>query len=168
MFTVMEKLGNLSKGYLISLFFLVFFDFISKIIALNHLELLQKNDFLTLIDFLIVFNSVIAFSFLDFNNFLSRYLLLIIIFFVTLYFLKIFFDESNSLKKKSLILIIGGALGNLFDRIPDGVVTDFLHLKLFDYSFFVFNFADAYITIGAIIFIISELILLKSTNEPKN
>ena len=168
MFTVMEKLGNLSKGYLISLFLLVFFDFTSKTIALNYLELLQKNDFLPFIDFLIVFNSGIAFSLLDLNNSLSRYLLLIIIFCVTLYFLKVFLDETDNLKKKSLIMIIGGALGNLFDRVPDGVVTDFLHLKIFDYSFFVFNLADTYITIGAIIFIIREIILLKSRHESKN
>ena len=60
---------------------------------------------------------------------------------------------------------VSGALGNFIDRLPDGIVTDFLHLKPFDFSLFIFNFADAYITVGAIIFIFSELILLKSKNE---
>ena len=77
-------------------------------------------------------------------------------------------DEKDDLKKKSILLIIAGALGNFFDRLPYGVVTDFLHFKPFDFSLFIFNFADAYITIGAIIFIFSELILLKSKNESKN
>ena len=95
-------------------------------------------------------------------------MLLILVFFITLYFFKIFLDEKSDIKKKALLLIISGALGNLIDRLPDGIVTDFLHFKPFDYSLFVFNFADAYITVGAIIFIISELILLKSKNEPKN
>ncbi len=168
MFMAMVKLENLSKGYLATLCFLVFIDFASKIIALNYIEVLQKNDFLPLIDFYIVFNSGIAFSFLDLNNFVSRYILLILIFCITLYFFKIFLDEKDNLKKKSLLLIIGGALGNFIDRLPDGIVTDFLNLKPFDFSLFIFNLADAYITFGAIIFIISELILLKSKNERKN
>ena len=121
-----------------------------------------------MIDFLIVFNSGIAFSFLDFNNFVSRYILLVVIFFITFYFFKIFLDEKDDLKKKSLLLIIAGAIGNFIDRLPDGVVTDFLHFKPFDFSLFIFNFADAYITLGAIIFIFSELILLKSKHETKN
>ena len=77
MFMAMVKLENLSKRYLVTLFFLIFIDYASKIIALNHIETLQQNDFLPLIDFLIVFNSGIAFSFLDLNNFVSRYILLI-------------------------------------------------------------------------------------------
>ena len=168
MFMAMVKLENLSKGYLVTLCFLLFIDYLSKIIALNYIEVLQQNDFLPLIDFLIVFNSGIAFSFLDLNNFVSRYILLILIFFITLYFFKIFLDEKNDLKKRALLLIISGALGNLIDRLPDGIVTDFLHFKPFDFSLFIFNFADACITIGAIIFIFSELILLKSKNESKN
>ena len=168
MFMAMVKLENLSKGYIATLCFLVLIDFASKIIALNYIEVLQKNDFLPLIDFYIVFNSGIAFSFLDLNNFVSRYILLILIFCITLYFFKIFLDEKDNLKKKSLLLIIGGALGNFIDRLPDGIVTDFLNLKPFDFSLFIFNLADAYITFGAIIFIISELILLKSKNERKN
>ena len=168
MFMAMVKLENLSKRYLVALFFLIFIDYASKIIALNHIQTLQQNDFLPLIDFLIVFNSGIAFSFLDLNNFVSRYILLILIFFITLYFFKIFLDEKDNLKKKALLLIVSGALGNFIDRLPDGIVTDFLHFKPFDFSLFIFNFADAYITIGAIIFIFSELILLKSKNDPKN
>ena len=85
-----------------------------------------------------------------------------------MYFLKIFLDEKDNLKKKSFLLIIAGALGTFIARLPDGVVTEFLHFKPFDFSLFIFNFADAYITIGAVIFIFSELILLKSKNESKN
>ena len=168
MFMVMVKLENLSKGYIVTLCLLIIIDYASKIIALNYIEALQQNDFIPLIDFLIVFNSGIAFSFLDFNNFVSRYILLVVIFFITFYFFKIFLDEKDDLKKKSLLLIIAGALGNFIDRLPDGIVTDFLHFKPFDFSLFIFNFADAFITIGAIIFIFSELILLKSKNESKN
>ena len=94
MFMPMVKLENLSKGYLATLCFLIFVDYVSKIIALNHIEAFQQNDFLPLIDFLLVFNSGIAFSFLDLNNFVSRYILLIIVFLITMYFLKIFWMKK--------------------------------------------------------------------------
>ena len=54
-------------------------------------------------------------------------------------------------------MIIGGALGNILDRIPDGYVTDFLHLNVNNFSFFIFNPADAFISIGAILLIYLEL-----------
>jgi signal peptidase II len=60
-------------------------------------------------------------------------------------------------KKFALSMIIGGALGNILDRIPDGYVTDFLHLKVNEFSFFIFNPADALISIGAITLISLEL-----------
>ena len=53
-------------------------------------------------------------------------------------------------------IIAGGAIGNVLDRINDGSVTDFLHLKIYNYSLFVFNLADAFITIGAILIIYFE------------
>ena len=82
MFMAMVKLENLSKGYIVTLCLLIIIDYASKIIALNYIEALQQNDFIPMIDFLIVFNSGIAFSFLDFNNFVSRYILLVVIFFI--------------------------------------------------------------------------------------
>jgi signal peptidase II len=53
-------------------------------------------------------------------------------------------------------LIIAGALGNIIDRLPDGVVTDFLFFHIGNTSFFIFNFADAFISIGAAIFFLTE------------
>ena len=66
-------------------------------------------------------------------------------------------NENESFKKLALSMITGGALGNIFDRIPDGYVTDFLHLKIYEFSFFIFNPADAFITIGAVTLIYLEL-----------
>ena len=59
--------------------------------------------------------------------------------------------------KISLSLIASGAIGNVLDRINDGSVTDFLHLEIYNYSLFVFNLADAFITIGAILIIYFEI-----------
>ncbi len=51
------------------------------------------------------------------------------------------------------MLIVGGALGNILDRAGDGAVTDFLHFYINNFSFFIFNPADAFIIIGALLLI---------------
>ena len=57
-------------------------------------------------------------------------------------------------------------MGNIIDRMLDGQVIDFLLFYPFNYPiFFIFNVADALITIGAITFIVCEIILLKSSSE---
>ena len=62
------------------------------------------------------------------------------------------------MKQKINILIIGGALGNYIDRIINGSIFDFIIVHYNDFYFpAVFNIADASITIGAVIFIISYL-----------
>ena len=66
-------------------------------------------------------------------------------------------DENVLLRKYSFALIVGGALGNLIDRIPDGQVTDMFHFHTSKFSFFVFNPADAFISVGAVLIIYSEL-----------
>ena len=64
--------------------------------------------------------------------------------------------ETRYRYKTALSFIVSGAIGNVLDRINDGSVTDFLHLKIYNYSLFVFNLADAFITIGAVLIIYFE------------
>ena len=68
------------------------------------------------------------------------------------------YKEKDFKKKIALSFITGGAFGNILDRINDGKVTDFLHLKVMDFSLFVFNLADLFITICAILIIYFEII----------
>ena len=65
-------------------------------------------------------------------------------------------NETRYRYKIALSFIVSGAIGNVLDRINDGSVTDFLHLKIYNYSLFVFNLADAFITIGAVLIIYFE------------
>ncbi|PZU48980.1 MAG: signal peptidase II [Sphingomonas sp.] len=58
----------------------------------------------------------------------------------------------------ALGLILGGALGNIVDRVRFGYVVDFVHLHWGTWSFYVFNIADAAITIGVIILLFRALI----------
>ena len=73
--------------------------------------------------------------------------------------------KSDGFKKYSLILILGGASGNLFDRIYYSAVPDFIDLHMNDFHWFIFNVADIFITIGVICLILDELFFYKKNNE---
>ena len=64
-----------------------------------------------------------------------------------------------------LMIILGGSLGNLFDRVYYRAVPDFIDLNYAGYQWFIFNVADIFITIGIICLILSELIFYKKKNE---
>ena len=62
------------------------------------------------------------------------------------------------LKRYSLILILGGALGNFYDRVFYDAVPDFIDFHINNFHWFIFNFADISITIGVLFMIILEII----------
>ena len=64
--------------------------------------------------------------------------------------------KHQGLKKYALLMIIGGALGNFFDRIVYNAVPDFIDLHVGDFHWFIFNIADIFITLGVILMIILE------------
>ena len=64
--------------------------------------------------------------------------------------------KSYGLKKYSLLMILGGAFGNVYDRIFYGAVPDFIDFHVGDFHWFIFNIADVFITLGVILMIILE------------
>ena len=72
--------------------------------------------------------------------------------------------KTDSYKKYVYMIIIGGALGNLFDRIVYNSVPDFIDLHYQGFHWFVFNGADIFITIGIICLIYDEVFLEKNRN----
>tara|TARA_B100000683_G_C12243398_1_gene454245 strand:+ start:60 stop:296 length:237 start_codon:yes stop_codon:yes gene_type:complete len=66
--------------------------------------------------------------------------------------------RNKGIKKYSLLMILGGALGNFYDRIFYGAVPDFIDFHISNFHWFIFNFADIFITIGVIFMIILEYI----------
>ena len=154
-----EKKGNLYKlSIFLTLCFLVALDLWTKNIAVSSLSLGSAEEFfLPFIDLLLLYNSGIAFGVLDNNNQFQIYGLLIIGTIIVSYILYLAFKETSYKKMLGFSIIAGGALGNIIDRAINGHVTDFLHLKINNFSFFIFNMADAFITIGAILIIYFEL-----------
>jgi signal peptidase II len=67
----------------------------------------------------------------------------------------ILIKEKNlhTLEILPLVLILSGGLGNLIDRVLFGYVIDFIHVFYGIYSFYVFNLADSFITIGVVIYL---------------
>ena len=145
--------------YPVLIILLVVLDLFSKDYAVNNFLFAQSySTFIPFIDFLLIYNSGIAFGIFDGYGNLASNLLLVITIFILIYLIRLLAKEKVQIAKFALSLIIAGALGNIIDRFIDGKVTDFLHLEFGSFSFFIFNLADAFITLGAILIIYFELI----------
>jgi signal peptidase II len=150
-----ESLLSIRKGYFV-IFLLIAIDLAAKYVAEEYLSFGQAVPLIPILDLLLVFNSGIAFSILDLNNSFLSFGLSLIGLIIVAYLNSLYKNEESSINRFSLILIISGALGNILDRLPDGVVTDFLFFHIGNTSFFIFNFADAFISIGAGLFFLTE------------
>ena len=73
--------------------------------------------------------------------------------------------KSKDIKAYFFLIILGGSLGNLFDRIYYSAVPDFIDLNYNGYHWFIFNVADIFITFGIICLIFVELLNYKKANE---
>ena len=155
----MEKRGNLfNLKSIIFIVVCVLLDVWTKQLAINNLILGETQEFIVpFIDLLLIYNSGIAFGILDNNDHMTSIILLLIGILIVIYLIYLALREEDYFKKLALLTIVAGAIGNIFDRAMDGHVTDFLHLKINNFSFFIFNFADTFISIGAIIIIFFEL-----------
>ena len=112
----------------------------------------------------LIWNEGIAFGLFSFNennlyNFLTIFILIIV--FAILYMIY----KSSGLKKYSLLMILGGALGNVFDRIIYKAVPDFIDFHIGNFHWFIFNFADIFISIGVIFLIIMEFTVINKNNK---
>ena len=111
-----------------------------------------------------MWNEGIAFGLFAFDeSFFYNFITILIIIVIIIVFFMILKNEGY--KKYSLIFILGGALGNLYDRILFSAVPDFIDFHIGDFHWFVFNVADIFISIGVIIMILSEFMVTKTSNE---
>tara|TARA_Y100000589_G_C26950015_1_gene546085 strand:- start:210 stop:707 length:498 start_codon:yes stop_codon:yes gene_type:complete len=104
----------------------------------------------------LIWNEGIAFGLLSFNETIFYNVLTLVILFIILI---IFFmlSKSYGLKKYSLLMILGGAIGNIYDRIFYRAVPDFIDFHIKDFHWFIFNVADIFITIGVLLVILYEI-----------
>ena len=151
----------------IAIILIIFFvDRISKIYILKIAELENTVDiYLTsYINLYLIWNKGIAFGLFSFEESFIYQSISLVIFIISIVLI-IMMTKSEGFKKYSLILILGGALGNLFDRIYYSAVPDFIDLHIKGFHWFIFNVADIFITIGVICLILDELFFYKKNNE---
>jgi len=138
-------------------------DRISKIKIINHQldnSRLYINDF---INFDLVWNTGVGFGFFSSNsnliyNSITAIIGIVIIFVIYLLIKSIFID------KISFSLVLGGALGNFYDRLMYYAVPDFIDIHYKNFHWFTFNMADIFITIGIIMLFVKELFINNGKN----
>ena len=109
-----------------------------------------------LLNIYLVWNTGIGFGLISLESNIFYHLLSFVIFSINLVLI-FFLTKSKGTNTYLLTLIIGGSLGNLFDRLYYYAVPDFIDIHIRNFHWFVFNVADIFITIGIIGIIILEL-----------
>ena len=112
-----------------------------------------------------ILNTGIAFSFFDDGGVYGRWVLVTLVLLVCVYLTYILFTEKlRKYESVALLMILSGGIGNLIDRTLSGHVIDFIHFYYLNYSFYIFNFADTFITIGVMIYIL-DLLMIKLNSD---
>ena len=151
---------------LITVISIFLIDRISKIYVIkldnnfNGAEIFSSN----FLNIYLIWNEGIAFGLLsmadsELYNFISILISVIILVIIFMIF------RAEGIKKFALLMILGGAIGNLYDRIIFGAVPDFIDFHIGNFHWFIFNFADVFITVGVFFMILIELIDNNKNNE---
>ena len=162
---------NLRKNFLfnLSLVLVIFlFDRFSKIYIIYLDKKFFGSEIFTskFLNFHLVWNEGVAFGLLSFDQ---KYLynLLTILIGIIILIIIIMIKNNSGFKKISLILILGGAFGNVFDRIIYRAVPDFIDFHVGNFHWFIFNVADIFISLGVIFMILSEFFVNKIEDHEK-
>ena len=159
----------LKKNYyfdILILFLIFILDRFSKIYVIY---LSEKNNYSQIfsskfLDIHLIWNEGIAFGLLSFSEtFFYNLISTIIAIIILILFLMII--RSKGLKKLLLISILGGAIGNFYDRMVYKAVPDFIDFHINGFHWFIFNIADIFISIGVFFMILYEII---DNNSEKN
>ena len=159
----------LSKNFYISFLIVTliyFLDRLSKIFVIQ----LDKNNLgsdifnSAYLNIVLIWNKGIAFGLFSFDE-SHLYDILTLLISIIVVILIIMSLKSQGFKRYSLLMIIGGALGNLHDRIFSNAVPDFIDFHVGNFHWFIFNVADIFISLGVFFMILIELIDNNKKNE---
>lgn len=158
----LRGLKDKNKLWLISTI-VIFIDILSKILVKNFLLLGHKNKIIDNFFYITyVKNTGAAWSIFSGVTILITIITLIIIAILIYYIIN---HTLNKIETVSYALILGGAIGNLLNRIMYGYVIDFLDFKIFNYDYPIFNIADISIVIGVFLLIIT---MIRGENNADN
>ena len=154
-------LKKLSKNFYISsiIVILIFvLDRISKLYVIYLSEKANASEVFSskYLNINLIWNEGIAYGLFSFEkNYLYNFLTLIIL--LVLLTILLMLIKSNGIGKYSFLMILGGAIGNVYDRILYKGVPDFIDFHIGDFHWFIFNVADIFITVGILFMILIEL-----------
>ena len=148
------------------LFLIFILDRFSKIYVIY---LSEKNNYSQIfsskfLDIHLIWNEGIAFGLLSFSE-TYFYNIISTIIAIIIFILFLMIIRSKGLKKLLLISILGGAIGNFYDRMVYKAVPDFIDFHINGFHWFIFNIADIFISIGVFFMILYEII---DNNSEKN
>ena len=132
-------------------------DQVVKAWIVHHFSLVERVHELPVLDIILTYNRGAAFSFLSDASGWQRWLFVILALIVSttlIIWMRRLRTRVHALLACALALIVGGALGNMIDRIATGRVVDFIHLHWGRHYFPAFNIADSAITVGAVLLLI--------------
>ena len=138
---------------------IVLIDQISKILIHAKINLYESIQIIPhLLDFTYIRNEGIAFG-INFAG--SKVIFIVFPILITFYLFSLLKDKEfdKPFYQISLLLIIGGAIGNIIDRIFRGYVIDFIDFHINNVHWYVFNIADSSVTIGLLFFLYSSIII---------
>ena len=144
--------------YLVIAIITLLLDQLSKWSALSNLKMGVPEQVLPFMNWLLLFNPGAAFSFLAQGSGWQRWFFTAIGLAACIYIIWLIRKSQNDkLLCIALSLILGGALGNVLDRLMYGAVVDFIDLHYANWHWPAFNIADSAICIGAAVIIWGEL-----------
>ena len=162
---------NLKNFYLnLVIILIVFiFDRATKLYILKLAEVETSVDiYITpYLNLFLIWNKGIAFGLLSIDGSIiyNSITILIGLIIITILFMML---KNNNIQRYFFALIVGGALGNFYDRIVYTAVPDFIDLHFYGFHWFVFNVADIFITIGVFCLILVELFFNNKNINEKN
>ena len=157
--------SNLFKKITIFISVLALIFFLDRISKIYILQLASKSEDINIyinqfLNLNLVWNKGIAFGLFSFEKSVIYNLITSIIIIINLIILYLAFIYKD-IRAYFFIVILGGSLGNLFDRFYYGSVPDFIDINFKGYHWFIFNVSDIFITVGVICLIIAELLMNK-------
>ena len=141
-------------------------DRVSKIYVINFYDNNFGNDLFNskFLNIRLIWNEGIAFGLFSFNESFF-YNILTFLIGVVIIIIFIMIKKNEGFKKYSLLMVLGGAIGNFYDRVFFKAVPDFIDFHIENFHWFIFNVSDIFITIGVILMIVLEVISNKKENN---
>ena len=162
----MKKINKIFLLNLLIVTIIFLIDRLCKIYVINLYEDISNQQiFLTsFLNVYLIWNEGIAFGLLSFaNEEIYNYITLLIIL-INIFIIYLLF-KLNDVRKYYFLIILGGSLGNLFDRLIYRAVPDFIDFHIGNFHWFIFNPADIFITLGVICLILDEFFIKNKRND---